>query len=65
VNRADRAEVQRYISGGDPEFFEEDFADDDIVDPVQLTPAQAAEIDALVALVPVEPAVPTFYEELS
>jgi hypothetical protein len=64
VNRADRAEIDRYLSGGDPDFYDEDFPEDAIVDPVQLTPAQAAELDALVALVPAEPAVPTFYEEI-
>ena len=49
MNRDDRDEVQRYVSGGDPEFFDEDFAEDDIVDPVALTPAEVAELDRLIS----------------
>jgi hypothetical protein len=64
VNRQERAEIDRYVSGGDPEFFEEDFADDDVIDPVELTPAQLAEVDALLALLPVDSPVATFYEEI-
>jgi hypothetical protein len=64
VNRQERAEVERYVSGGDPEFFDEDYADDDVIDPVELTPAQLAEIDALMAFIPADPAPPKMYEEI-
>jgi hypothetical protein len=64
VNRRDREEVERYVSGGDPEFYDEDYSDDDVIDPIELTSAQLAEIDAFMALIPAEVAPPTFYEEI-
>jgi len=60
MNRADKAEIDRYLSSGDPDFYDEDFAEDDIVDPAVPTPAQVAEIDAAMALLPPEAVDPDF-----
>lgn len=55
MNRADHAEVLRYLSSGDPDFFDEDFSDD-VVDPTPLTAAEVAAIETAMALLPAEPA---------
>ena len=49
MNRDERAEVERYVSGGDPDFCDEDFPEDAIVDPVPLSPVEAAELDRLIS----------------